>query len=103
MNVKQQSGPIAFDGEVDRVYLETDHAVTLQDGSRKVFIEKSGSLSTVIWNPWIEKTARMGDMPADAYQNMVCVETSNALSDVRSLEPGESHQFQQAISLISDK
>lgn len=103
LNICQQAGPITFDREVDRVYLATDHAVTLQDGARKVLIEKSGSQSTVVWNPWIEKATRIGDMPNDAYQRMVCVETSNALKDVRTLKPGESHQFQQTISLATDE
>jgi glucose-6-phosphate 1-epimerase len=59
--------------------------------SRELRIEKAGSLSTVVWNPWIEKSTRLADLPDEAYPDFVCVETTNAGDDAVTLEPGETH------------
>ena len=51
-----------------------------------------GSASAVVWNPWIDKTARLGDMGGpNAWRHMVCIETANAGDDVRTLAPGAEH------------
>ena len=55
---------------------------------RKIVVEKSGSLSTVVWNPWTAKSARMSDFGDDEYQRMLCVETAFARRDARTLPPG---------------
>ncbi|RYD32864.1 MAG: D-hexose-6-phosphate mutarotase, partial [Verrucomicrobiaceae bacterium] len=43
--------------ETDRVYFDTTAAVEIIDPTlgRTIRVEKSGSASTVIWNPWISK------------------------------------------------
>jgi len=48
---------IRISSEVDRIYLNTIEAVEIHDPrlSRKIRIEKQGSLSTVVWNPWIAR------------------------------------------------
>ena len=61
-------------------------------------IAKEGSFSTVVWNPWIDKSARMADFGDDEYLEMVCVETCNAADDSRQLSPGESHTLTTKIS-----
>ncbi|MCU0785164.1 MAG: D-hexose-6-phosphate mutarotase, partial [Verrucomicrobia bacterium] len=45
---------IRFGGEVDRAYLNTIATVEIQDASlrRVIRVEKEGSASTVVWNPW---------------------------------------------------
>jgi D-hexose-6-phosphate mutarotase len=53
----------------------------------------TGSRSAVVWNPWIDKAAAMGDFGDDEYRRMVCVETTNAADDAsssrrRDLSPG---------------
>ena len=57
--------------------------------NRVIWIDKSGSESTVVWNPWIEKSRRMADFGDDEYHTMVCVETTNAAEDAVTLAPGE--------------
>lgn len=91
---KTQSGPIGFAGEVDRIYLGDTGAITIHDtGARRTLhIAGSGSRSAVVWNPWTEKTARLGDMGSpDAFRQMLCVETANAGDDVVTLAPGATH------------
>jgi len=89
----EQAGDITIDQEVDRVYVPTQSDVLIIDKglNRTVRIAKTGSHSTVVWNPWIDKAAAMGDFHNEGYQTMVCVETSNALTDSVSLDSDESH------------
>jgi len=58
---------------------------------RTVGITKSNSLTTVIWNPWIEKAKAISDMADDEWQRMLCVETSNVLGYAVELAPGQRH------------
>ncbi len=99
--LKNEAGPILVSREVDRIYQNTTDTIVLDDASlqRRVTIAKSGSLSTVVWNPWIEKSARLGDMGQDGYRQMVCIETANAASDAVTIAPGERHQLQVEISV----
>lgn len=82
-----QNSEITINEEVDRVYLNTDKTCTLVDSAKtyKLEIAKSGSLSTVVWNPWIAKAQRMVDFGDEEYHNMICIETTNAKSDARIL------------------
>lgn len=97
---KVQSGPILIDQEVDRIYLETADTVDIHDPvfGRVIKIAKQGSLSTVVWNPWVAKAARMADFGDDEYVQMVCVETCNTADDSRRLLAGESHTLTACIS-----
>lgn len=90
---KRQTGPIIINGEVDRIYLgHSDRAVVRDFGlGRAIVISKSGSTSSVVWNPWEERAKTFGDIPEDGYRHFVCVETANAGDDVIHLEPGAEH------------
>lgn len=101
MRLKRQIGDIAINSETDRVYLDTEAAVRVDDPllNRRLTVGKSGSRSTVIWNPWAEQAARIDDFAADEYRQLLCVETANALSDAVTLGPGEVHTLAVALSL----
>jgi len=92
---KQQSGAVMFNAETDRVYLDTTADCLINDVGmqRRIRIGKRGSRSTVVWNPWIDKAERMGDMGKDGYLNMVCVESTNAADDVVTIAPGDEHHL----------
>ncbi len=96
---KRQAGGIHFSSEVDRIYFDTTDTVTIDDPSlkRTIGVAKAGSRSTVIWNPWIEKGERLGDLGPEGYRRMVCVETCNAGPDIVTLAPGERHSLVQEI------
>lgn len=98
---KQQQGPVTIDQEVDRIYLESTQDCILDDPGlqRKIRIAKRGSRSTVVWNPWIEKAAKMGDFGENGYLGMVCIESANAADDVISLAPGASHTLDVTYSV----
>ena len=90
-----QRGAIHFSGEVDRVYLDTTADCVIEDPvwQRKIHIKKAGSQSTIVWNPWLEKSSAMCDMGEDGYLSMVCVETANAAENTVSIEPGKEHRL----------
>lgn len=89
-----QNGPVKIDQEVDRVYL-SDAAVEVEDvaGKRTLVIEKAGSRSTVVWNPWIEKSKRLSDLPDNDYPRFLRIETTNAGEDSVTLQPGAEHRL----------
>lgn len=90
---KQQDGPISFLGETDRVYVDTEARCVIEDPvlERRILIDKSGSRSTVVWTPWQEKAAKMGDLgPNEGWRRMLCVESGNALDNVVCIAPGEA-------------
>lgn len=75
--------------ETDRVYSDTTGAVDIVDPSlgRTIRVEKSGSQSTVVWNPWIAKAKNMDDFGDDEYPRMVCVESGNIAGNKITLPP----------------
>jgi len=96
-----EAGPVRFTAETDRVYLATAAAATVVDGAsaRSVTIDKLGSRSTVVWNPWQAKAAAMADFGADEWTQMVCVETCNVKTDAVDLAPGSSHTMSVTLSI----
>jgi glucose-6-phosphate 1-epimerase len=95
----RQSGAVSFTGETDRIYVDTTADCVIEDRAqqRNIRVSKSGSTSTVVWNPWREKT--FADMAAGVYQQMLCVETCNAGPDQITLEPGRSHTLSATVSV----
>lgn len=86
---------ITFSREVDRVYCNSPHTVEIVDRQWKRVIEvsKNDSLSTVVWNPWIDKSKRLPDYADDEYLRMVCVESGNVKQNGVQLQPGQSSEF----------
>jgi glucose-6-phosphate 1-epimerase len=86
-----QVGDITFTGETDRIYQGTPDLISIIDPEwkRRIQIQTIGSNSSVVWNPWIEKTKTFSDMDADGWQNMVCVETANVMGDIVTLKPND--------------
>ena len=98
---RQQGQAIAFVGETDRVYRQADGDCVLVDRGldRQIRVAKSGSNSTVVWNPWAEKARAMADFGGEEWTGMLCVETANALDDVVTIPPGQSHTMRARISV----
>ncbi len=96
-----QTGPVRFSAETDRIYLDQGGESVIDDPGlqRRIGIRREGSHSTVVWNPWAEKSLAMADMGADAYLGMLCVEATNAAADAVSIAPGEEHRLQVSYRL----
>jgi D-hexose-6-phosphate mutarotase len=96
---KLQDGFVSIRSETDRIYLDTKTDCNIEDSGlhRRICISKNGSLTTVVWNPWIDKATKMQDFGDDEYKRMVCVETANANTDVVTLAPGDTHALETII------
>ena len=86
-------GPAAISAETDRVYLDTTATVTIEDPGwgRRVVISKTGSATTVLWNPWSAKARAMPDFGDDEWPGMLCVETANVGAQAVTLAPATTH------------
>lgn len=93
------SEPLRIAKETDQVHLSTTSTCVVHDPvwNRRMVIVKSGSRSTVVWNPWIEKTKGMSDMAPDDWRNMICVESANASDNALTLPPGASQKLTTSI------
>ncbi len=96
-----QRGPVTIAAETDRIYLDTTADCLIRDPAqgRVIRVAKSGSRTTVVWNPWAEKARALGDMADDEYTGMVCVETANADEDEIALAPGGEHRLGVVVRL----
>ena len=101
--INVQHGAIQVTGEIDRIYQGCPQTVQVVDRgyARVINVAKIGSNATVIWNPWVERSARLGDMGADGYRAMICVEAANAGQDVVTLAPGARHQLVSRLSITA--
>jgi glucose-6-phosphate 1-epimerase len=92
---KLGNDPLRITKETDQVHLSTKSTCVVHDPvwNRRIIVEKSGSDSTVVWNPWIDKTKGMSDMAPDDWKGMICVETANAADNAIHLPPGTSHKL----------
>ena len=101
MHKKTQNGPIVFTSETDRVYLNTDAVVNLEDSGlhRRLTIAKENSMTTVVWNPWIQKAKAMRDFGDVEWPQMVCIETCNIGDSSIELMPDHHHQMQAIVRI----
>jgi D-hexose-6-phosphate mutarotase len=102
-----QTGAVAFTAEVDRVYVNTPKRCTIVDPAwqRRIHINKLGSQSTVVWNPWSARAAQMGDLGTDdasGWKRFVCVESGNALENAVTVAAGKSHTLAVEYRVESD-
>jgi glucose-6-phosphate 1-epimerase len=97
----QKAEPVRCAKETDQVHLNTAATCVIHDAvwKRMIVVEKTGSASTIVWNPWSEKAAGMSDMGPGEWQRMICVESGNAADNAITLKPGESHCLTTTIRL----
>jgi D-hexose-6-phosphate mutarotase len=97
----EQAPAIRFTGETDRVYLHTSAQCTVDDAAagRRLTVAKSGSHTTVVWNPWEAKSKALADLGDDDWLRFCCVETCNAAENAITLEHGETHVMTATIGV----
>jgi glucose-6-phosphate 1-epimerase len=98
---KQQHGAITISEPTDRVYLNTSSTCILHDiaGKRRVTVAKTGSNTTVVWNPWESGAAKLPDLDPTEWHEFLAVETVNAAANAIVLAPGARHVMQANISV----
>ena len=57
------------------------------------------SRSTVIWNPWKQKSKTLDDLPNNAFKEFVCIEAANAGKDRPTVRPNMPHTLQTTLGL----
>ncbi|KAK8189845.1 galactose mutarotase-like domain-containing protein, partial [Phyllosticta capitalensis] len=88
----ESNSKLAITGETDRVYKAIPQSTTtvIVDDKPRFDVIRDNLPDTVVWNPWKEKAAAMGDFsPDDAYKQMICVE-AGAVADWTKLEAGDT-------------
>lgn len=98
---KTQQGEITVNAEVDRIYTGVTENILISDKAlnRRIRIATAGSNSAVVWNPWSEIAASMGDLLDEEYQSMLCVETTNAGPDIVSIAAGDTFSLEARYSV----
>jgi glucose-6-phosphate 1-epimerase len=99
----QAEALVTIEGETDRLYLDTDAAVTMSDPvlGRRIHVAKTGSRSSVVWNPWVAKSRAMPDFGDDEWPGMICIETANAADNAVTLPPHASHTMTATLSVAA--
>lgn len=89
---------LGFGAETDRVYASSAR-VTVEDPvlSRRIVVDKRGSDTTVVWNPWVDKAKRMADFGDDEWPRMLCIEAANTAKARVSLAAGARHVTETTI------
>jgi D-hexose-6-phosphate mutarotase len=96
---QQTEDPLRISRETNRLYLNTAAAVEVRDDSlkRSIRVDKTGSESTVVWNPWTTQKLPDDFDPAE-YRTMVCVESGNIKENRIVLAPGKSSALKVVLS-----
>ncbi|KAI2467077.1 galactose mutarotase-like protein [Annulohypoxylon bovei var. microspora] len=99
---KKQSGAVTIAGEVDRVYTPakgpSSPVVVSEDGEAVFSIVRDNLKDVVVWNPWTDKAAGMGDFePKDGFKNMICIEAGSVNGWI-TLDPSDAFEGAQTIS-----
>ncbi|MFZ2781892.1 MAG: D-hexose-6-phosphate mutarotase [Rectinemataceae bacterium] len=89
-----QKGAVVIQAETNRIY-GSGAPKTIMDRKlgRRIAIEQWGCPSTLVWNPWIERSREMVDFGDEEYLEMLCVESVRSAPDAITIEPGESASF----------
>ena len=95
-----QYGPLKIDREIDRIFRTCGSTRIIDPGfNRIIHIDKYGSNSTVVWNPWIDKSKRMPDFGDEEYHTMLCVEAAKVpkFGDEGVVSSGMIYELRQVI------
>jgi D-hexose-6-phosphate mutarotase len=93
-------GALTPAAEVDRVFIDTTAACLVSDPGleRTIRVDKTGSRTTVVWNPGPVKGPAISDLGDDAWRRFICVETANTGAHAVRLPPGGRHEMTATIS-----
>lgn len=86
----EQGDALTFEGEVDRVYLNTPTKIAIIDHEKKTtfVLKKDGLPDAVVWNPWERKAKALADFGDDEYKHMICLQPA-AIEKPITLKAGE--------------
>lgn len=87
--------PLVFSAETDRIYFGNAPHIELQEPGlpRTISLRPRQSASTVVWNPWIDKSQKMPDFGDVEYLRMCCIETARVGRNRIELSPEQTEDF----------
>lgn len=95
--IRRDSGDVLLiEAETDRLYQDVERPLLLREYDRSLGINADGFPDVVVWNPWVERSAALPDLPANGFRHMLCVEAAAAHRPVR-LDAGESWWGRQTL------
>ncbi len=79
-------GKQRYSGQVDRIHTQPEGCSVINDhaGNRLIEVYHHHHSDVVTWNPGVELSCSMGDMPNDGYKTMLCVETARISRPMKS-------------------
>lgn len=80
----QRGDALTVTGATDRVYVRGPRGTSIEHaiGTSTTHIAAEGFGDWVLWNPWRDAAAALGDMPPDDYRRMLCLEAARVESPV---------------------
>lgn len=92
---------VAFAKEVDRIYRNTPDVLTVRDDAndRSIVVQKNNLPDAVVWNPWVDKCAKTGDLGDGDYKSFLCVEAA-ATSTPVVVRPGAEWTCGQVLRVV---
>jgi glucose-6-phosphate 1-epimerase len=101
---RQAETELRFDRRTDSIYLDTAATCILHDEGNKrlIVIEKSGSQTTVVWNPGDETEGAIPGLGPGDWRKFLSVETANASSNAITLASGATHHMIARITVLPD-
>jgi glucose-6-phosphate 1-epimerase len=102
--IEQHEELLTITKEENRRYLNHTQTCIVADKGykRKIIVGKSGSKTTVVWNPGADITKTMSDMSPDGYKTFICVEAANAFNDLIKLSPEEQFSLTTIIQSAAE-
>lgn len=95
--VRRDSGDaLVIEAETDRVYHDVNRPLLLREYDHSLGVNADGFPDVVVWNPWLERSAAIADLPDDGFRRMLCIEAAAARQPVR-VQPGESWWGRQTL------
>lgn len=95
--LKRDSGDVVLiEAETDRSYYGVNRPLLLREYERSMGINTEGFEDVVVWNPWVERSAALADLPDDGFRRMLCVEAAAVRTPV-CLPAGESWWGRQTL------
>jgi glucose-6-phosphate 1-epimerase len=91
--------PLVLTEPSDRVYLGTRNKCVINDpvGGRRIVVDKEGSDTTVVWNPWESPERPIADLGPDEWLKFICVETCNVKDYAVTLAGSATHTMRSII------
>jgi len=97
-------GAVTVLEEIDRIYTSVRNELIIDDSAfkRRVCISSSSNKTAVVWNPWVNKSAKLPDLENNDYQHFICVEAGNVVTDVVDIPPDSEYSLLANFKIIRD-